>query len=323
VTTAATPVHTHPLPVDFSRRLIDWQAKDGRHDMPWQINRTPYRVWLSEIMLQQTQVQTARDYYLRFLRVFPSVQALANAKIDDVLAQWSGLGYYSRARNLHACAKVITSDHAGEFPRTPKQLAELPGIGPSTAAAIASFCFDEPITIFDGNVQRVISRLTGFGQDLAGAPAKRALNTIAQSALDGALGPMAGHTQGLMDLGATVCTPKKPKCSSCPFQADCVAHGAGLELQYPVVTKKLVRKELRSHWVCLWDGDALRMARRPDAGIWSGLWTPIEIASQDFDCLRDWASRWGLPDAPGLVHFSMPRALRCTQRGGHPSKSNR
>jgi A/G-specific adenine glycosylase len=300
----------HHLPNRFSQRLVAWQAEHGRHDMPWQTDRTPYRVWLSEVMLQQTQVESAKGHYLRFLQAFPSVQDLARASIDDVLAQWSGLGYYSRARNLHACAQWVVNTNRGVFPSSSKELAQLPGIGPSTAAAIASFCFSERTSIFDGNVQRVTSRLSGFGEDLAKAGAKRTLQAIAQAALgtDDAPGDaavsMVGHTQGLMDLGATVCTPRKPRCDACPFASDCVAHAQGLETALPVMTKKLVKKVLHSQWVCLWNEDALAMSRRPDTGIWSGLWTPLELPMERVDEFKAWLLAQGLSfdEQPRMKH---------------------
>lgn len=206
----------------FAQRLVRWQATHGRHDLPWQQRRDPYAVWLSEIMLQQTQVSTVRSYFARFIDRFAQVADLAAAHEDEVLALWSGLGYYSRARNLHRCAQQVMAHFGGEFPRNAGQLQTLPGIGPSTAAAIASFCFGERISILDGNVRRVLTRYIGFGADLAQMANERALWAHAQSLLpeqaEVQANPrvMAAYTQGLMDLGATVCTPLRPRCGRAP-----------------------------------------------------------------------------------------------------------
>ncbi|MBA2723118.1 MAG: A/G-specific adenine glycosylase, partial [Methylibium sp.] len=204
-----------------------WQREHGRHGLPWQRERDPYRVWLSEIMLQQTQVTTVLAYYARFLERFPDVAALAAATPDDVLAAWSGLGYYSRARNLHRCAQVVMAEHRGRFPASAEQLATLPGIGRSTAAAIAAFCFDERAAILDGNVKRVLTRVLGNGCDLAVATHERALWRQACELLphDGA--DMPAYTQGLMDLGATVCLVRRPNCLACPLQSLCIAQREG------------------------------------------------------------------------------------------------
>ena len=194
--------HTDRNAPRFAQQVVAWQRQHGRHDLPWQGTRDPYRVWLSEIMLQQTQVRTVRAYYARFLTRFPDVQALAAAPLDDVLALWSGLGYYSRARNLHRCAQAVCAEHGGAFPRTAAQLQSLPGIGASTAAAIAAFCFGERVAIFDGNVRRVLARYLGFDADLSQARHQRALQQQAQALLpDGAHAArdMPAYTQGLMD----------------------------------------------------------------------------------------------------------------------------
>lgn len=259
---------------DFAQRLIAWQRRAGRHHLPWQGSRDPYRVWLSEIMLQQTQVTTVLGYFERFLARFPDVQALAAATEGDVLALWSGLGYYSRARNLHRCAQVVVQAHGGHFPTCSHDLAQLPGIGPSTAAAIASFCFGERVSIFDGNVKRVMARHWGFAQDLSSAPADRALKSLVDSHV-----PPAGHehlmpayTQGLMDLGATVCTPRRPKCADCPLAADCQAREQGLVEVLPVKTRKLVRRTQLWWWLVLWREDGqVWLAQRPSRGVWGGL----------------------------------------------------
>ena len=209
----------------FAERVVQWQRTHGRAGLPWQITRDPYRVWLSEIMLQQTQVTTVLGYYERFLQRFPTVVALANAPSEDVLAMWSGLGYYARARNLHKCAQAVAAVHGGEFPRSAVQLAELPGIGRSTAAAIAAFCFGERVAILDGNVKRVLTRVLAWERDIAQAASEKALWAIASDLLPVAPAgeplhaAMATYTQGLMDLGATVCTIRRPACDACPANA--------------------------------------------------------------------------------------------------------
>ncbi|HKB55796.1 MAG TPA: A/G-specific adenine glycosylase, partial [Ramlibacter sp.] len=226
------------LPAGFAGRIVRWQRTHGRDGMPWQATRDPYRVWLSEIMLQQTQVSRVLDYYPRFLVRFPDVRSLAAATLDEVYACWSGLGYYSRARNLHRCAQDIVAAHGGEFPRSAGQLEALPGIGRSTAAAVASFCFGERAAILDGNVKRVLTRVLGFDADLAVAANERALLMHAQALLPRREphASMPAYTQGLMDLGATICLPRNPSCLRCPVKAICAARRQGDPQRYPVRT---------------------------------------------------------------------------------------
>ena len=273
------------LPEGWAARLLRWQARHGRHDLPWQGTRDPYRVWLSEIMLQQTQVVTVRDYYARFLQRFPDVHSLAAAGLDDVLALWSGLGYYSRARNLHACAVQVVTRHDGEFPHTAGRLQELPGIGPSTAAAIASICFGERVAILDGNVKRVLTRLLGFEADLAQAANERALWQLATELLPRRELPrnMPRYTQGVMDLGATVCLPRKPACAACPASALCVALQEERPEHYPVKTRKL-KRTAQSLWL-LWAhtrAGAVWLRPRPTPGIWAGLYC-LELFDSEAD----------------------------------------
>ena len=289
----------------LAQRLIAWQGQHGRHNLPWQGSRDAYRVWLSEIMLQQTQVTTVLDYYPRFLARFANVRALAAAPLDDVLALWSGLGYYSRARHLHRCAQVVASQHGGEFPRSAAALAELPGIGRSTAAAIAAFCFGERVAILDGNVKRVLTRALGFGDDLAIAAHERALWHEAERLL-----PAHGieaYTQGLMDLGATLCSARRPQCTACPLRSLCVAHRQGAAERYPVKTRRLKRGKRRNAMLWLSDGDRLWLVRRPLKGVWAGLWAlPL---FDTLDELQALAAKWpghGACLAPidhALTHF--------------------
>ncbi|WP_287988540.1 A/G-specific adenine glycosylase [Piscinibacter sp.] len=259
----------------FSARLIAWQRRHGRHDLPWQATRDPYRVWLSEIMLQQTQVATVLGYYERFLQRFPDVAALAAASQDEVLALWSGLGYYSRARHLHRCAQQVLAHHGGAFPRSSAALAELPGIGRSTAAAIAAFCFGERVAILDGNVKRVLTRVLAFDGDLAEAAQERALWNEATALL-----PAQGieaYTQGLMDLGATLCLQRAPQCPVCPVHEDCRAARAGEPQRYPVKTRKLRRGTRTSVWLWLSWRERLWLVQRPQRGVWAGLWSLPEF----------------------------------------------
>jgi A/G-specific adenine glycosylase len=284
----------------FAARVIAWQAEHGRHALPWQGTRDPYLVWLSEIMLQQTQVSAVRGYYQRFLERFPDVAALAAAPADDVLAAWSGLGYYSRARNLHRCAQAVVAQHGGEFPNTAAALAQLPGIGRSTAAAIAAFCFGEPVAILDGNVKRVLTRWLGFDGDLAVAAQERALWAHGTSLL-----PASGierYTQGLMDLGATLCLARAPRCEACPVRADCRALRAGDPQAYPVKSRRLKRGQRQNLWLWLhWD-ERVWLQRRPEQGVWAGLWSLPEFDAEAdlLRATRGWPGR--LQALPSFVH---------------------
>jgi A/G-specific adenine glycosylase len=259
----------------FGDTVVAWQKKHGRHDLPWQNTQDPYAVWLSEIMLQQTQVVTVREYFARFMSRFPTVADLAAAHQDEVLGLWSGLGYYSRARNMHRAAQDVVALHGGVFPRDSETLQTLPGIGRSTAAAVASLCFGEPIAILDGNVKRVLTRYLGFKDDLASSKVEKELWAIAQTMLPqrDVKNAMPRYTQGVMDLGATVCTPKKPQCAQCPVADVCAAKAEGQPEAYPVKTRKLKRSSDQ-----LWllqaetrDGDVWLM-QRPQTGVWAGLY---------------------------------------------------
>jgi A/G-specific adenine glycosylase len=281
------------LPSTFASLLIDWQRRAGRRGMPWQGSRDPYRVWLSEVMLQQTQVSTVLGYYARFLERFPDVGALAAAQADEVMALWGGLGYYSRARNLHRCAQAVVEQHGGQFPSTAAGLETLPGIGASTAAAIASFCFGERVSIVDGNVRRVLTRLLAFEGDLAQTKPQRALWEMAQALLpvDPSADDMTAYTQGLMDLGATVCTRSRPACGQCPMQGICRGFLAGEPQRFPVKTRTLKRRH-ESWWLLIVrrvDGPGrFWLQRRPAKGIWAGLYCPPVFESEQ-------AARNGMP----------------------------
>lgn len=260
---------------DFGNRVVAWQKKHGRHDLPWQNTQDPYAVWLSEIMLQQTQVVTVRDYFARFMQRFPTVRDLAKAHEDEVLGLWSGLGYYSRARNLHKAAQQVVALHGGHFPKDAQTLQTLPGIGPSTAAAVASLCFGEAVAILDGNVKRVLTRFLGYSADLSESKNERALWQLAQTMLPTQVvqKSMPFYTQGVMDLGATVCTPKQPACDRCPLQNDCLAKAQGQPERYPVKTKKLKRssEQLWLLWAQTAKG-AVWLTQRPAKGVWASLY---------------------------------------------------
>ncbi|MDO8419633.1 MAG: A/G-specific adenine glycosylase [Rubrivivax sp.] len=289
----------------LAARVVRWQRRHGRHGLPWQDTRDPYRVWLSEVMLQQTQVTTVLDYYPRFLARFPTVQALAAAPLDDVLALWSGLGYYSRARHLHRCAQQVVAVHGGAFPDRSDALAQLPGIGRSTAAAIAAFCFGERAAILDGNVKRVLTRVLGFDGDLARAAEEKRLWAAAEALLP--VREVGVYTQGLMDLGATICLARKPSCLLCPLATDCVARGAGTPERYPVKTRQSRRGRRQNALLWLEHRGLWWLVQRPPRGVWAGLWTLPEYASKAelADATAHWPGQgtW-LPEIQhALTHF--------------------
>jgi A/G-specific adenine glycosylase len=257
---------------DFAPRLLEWFARHGRTTLPWQRDATPYRVWVSEIMLQQTQVTTVVAYYERFMARFPDVATLAAAPIDDVLHLWSGLGYYARARNLHRAAGQVIALHGGELPGRFEQLAALPGIGRSTAGAILALACGERHPILDGNVKRVLARAFG----VAGWPG---LPSVAKQlwALADDCTPtteVAAYTQAIMDLGATVCTPRRPRCGDCPFTSSCAAHAQGCQAELPGRKPKGPARRVRSTVMLLAVGGAgeVLLERRPAQGLWGGLY---------------------------------------------------
>lgn len=263
-----------PISHPFTERLIAWQKIAGRHDLPWQKTRDPYRIWLSEIMLQQTQVATVIPYYQRFLGSFPDVMALAAAPIETVVEHWAGLGYYARARNLHRCAQQIATVHAGKFPNSAEQLIELAGIGRSTAAAIAAFAFGERAAILDGNVKRVLCRQFGIEGFPGSTAVDRSLWALAESLLPDS--DIETYTQGLMDLGATLCTRSRPRCADCPVSADCVARRDGRQAELPARRPRPTVPERSATFVLILNERRLLLERRPASGIWGGLLVPPE-----------------------------------------------
>jgi A/G-specific adenine glycosylase len=284
--------------------VVAWQRSAGRRGLPWQGQRDPYSVWLSEVMLQQTQVSTALAYYERFITAYPDVAALAAARLDDVLALWSGLGYYSRARHLHRCAQAVVREHGGQFPRHSGELAQLPGIGASTAAAIAAFCFDERAAILDGNVKRVLARHLGFGSDLSAAAAQRELWSMAQALLPVDARDMPVYTQGLMDLGATLCLPRQPRCAECPLRRDCVARREDRTAELPLKSRRLRRGARSNALLWLRHRDQVLLARRPERGVWAGLWSLPEVS--DLESAQALVARWpGRGEALAVIHHAL------------------
>lgn len=273
----------------FAHELVRWQQQHGRHDLPWQQKPLDaYRVWVSEIMLQQTQVQTVIPYYQRFMQRFPDLVSLAGADVADVLALWSGLGYYRRARHLHACAKKIAEHYGGVFPSTAGELASLPGIGPSTAAAIASLVFKERVAILDGNVKRVLARWTCARSPWASPALESELRVHAMALLPNDPSLMPTYTQAIMDLGATVCRAAAPRCDACPVNASCRAYAQQRVDRYP---RPRLPRHVPTHqlyWALFLSQQGVWLAPQSDRGIWPGLWMPWVLD------LNHQPSRWSV-----------------------------
>ncbi|HCI02717.1 MAG TPA: A/G-specific adenine glycosylase [Oceanospirillaceae bacterium] len=266
------------MSTDFAQQLLSWFDDHGRHNLPWQDNRNAYRVWVSEIMLQQTQVATVIPYFERFMARFPQLSDLAAAPVDDVLALWTGLGYYSRARNLHKCAQVVTEQYQGDFPVDTQTLAQLPGIGPSTAAAIVSQAYNKPAAILDGNVKRVLTRIYA----IEGWPGQKVIEQQLWE-LAKQLTPQqrnADYTQAIMDLGATICRHNKPLCVACPMQNNCQALAQDKVSALPTRKPKKDLPERQVWTLLLTDHQQnVQLYQRPHKGIWGGLWSLPEFAS--------------------------------------------
>ena len=270
----STQAHT------FSTHLLTWYQTHGRHDLPWQHNPTPYRVWISEIMLQQTQVATVIPYYLRFMQSFPTLKSLSLAKEDDVLSHWSGLGYYARARNIVKTAKIIAEKYRGRFPKTVEEICNLPGIGQSTAGAIFSFSQRKRAVILDGNVKRVLARYFAISQPINQKNTLDEMWLLAEK-----LTPEKNahhYNQAIMDLGATVCTRSKPQCSACPFRKNCEALNAGTPTQFPIKSGKKTRptKHVVLYIIRNMQNE-IALIKRPTKGIWGGLWSFPEYWDQE------------------------------------------
>ena len=267
----------------FSTRVIAWFDAAGRKHLPWQQDTTPYRVWVSEIMLQQTQVATVIPYYARFMQRFANVSALAAAPSDEVLHLWTGLGYYARARNLHRAAQIVANDYGGELPRTLEAMQSLPGIGRSTAGAILSIACRDRHPILDGNVKRVLTRYFG----VQGYPGEKLIEARLWELAEKCTphDRVADYTQAIMDLGATLCTRARPKCTTCPVVSSCVAYRDSLQASLPTRKPKRARPARKAFVVVATNAaGAVLLERRPPSGIWGGLWTFPQFESYD-DCL--------------------------------------
>jgi A/G-specific adenine glycosylase len=310
----------------FATRVIAWQRRHGRHDLPWQGTRDPYRIWVSEIMLQQTQVAAVVPYFIRFMTRYPDLPGLASASEDDVLALWSGLGYYSRGRNLLRAARSIAALHGGVFPREFEDILALPGVGRSTAGAIASLAFGARRAILDGNVKRVLARHAGVVESPPAAHQAR-LWALAESRL-----PVRGvgtYAQGIMDLGATLCTRTNPSCDRCPVRADCVARTKGLAAALPAVAKRKPVPRRSTTMILLTHGRDVLLEKRLAPGIWGGLWSfpetddPARIAAICRSRLGAQVSTVEPMAAirHGFTHFSLdirPYLARAVGRRGKP-----
>ena len=288
--------------MEFAAKLVRWQRRHGRHDLPWQGTTDPYRIWLSEVMLQQTQVSTVIPYYGRFLEKYPTVQALAAASEEEVLELWSGLGYYARGRNLHKAARVIAQDG---FPRTAEKIAELPGVGRSTAAAIAAFAYGERAAILDGNVKRVLARVFLIvDKDALWEQAERLLPKR----------EIERYTQALMDLGATICARANPRCDACPVADDCKARKRGRIAEFPPPRERREVPQREATWLVLRRDGAVLVERRPSPGIWGGLWCFPELSGK-----RPRGARALQPIEHGFTHFRLRiHPLLVENRGQSP-----
>jgi A/G-specific adenine glycosylase len=315
---------------DFAQAIIRWQRSHGRNDLPWQGTRDPYAIWLSEVMLQQTQVATVVPYYLRFRERFPDLGSLAAADEDAVLRLWSGLGYYSRARNLHRAAQAIVAKHAGAFPRDLADIEALPGIGRSTAAAIAGFAFGARAAILDGNVKRVLARhfaIEGFPGERAVEQRLWQLAELLLPATD-----IVPYIQGLMDLGATVCTTRAPQCGRCPLQASCAALAQNRVAALPAPRPRRAVPLRRTAMLVLRRGGDVLLQKRPAVGVWSGLWCfpelgpeddPARVAKRLYGCEVADVERLGIL-RHGFTHFTLDiqpvvaRVSRLAPRAAQP-----
>jgi A/G-specific adenine glycosylase len=298
-------------PTEFAPRLLAWFDVHGRHDLPWQHPRSAYRVWLAEIMLQQTQVATVIPYYQRFLAAFPDLPTLAAAERDAVLGLWSGLGYYSRARNLHAAAQRCVQEHGGDLPADLEALAALPGIGRSTAAAICAQAFGQRTAILDGNVKRVLCRAFGIDGWPGQREVEKRLWELADTLMPGQR--CADYTQAIMDLGATVCRRARPDCAGCPLRDGCAAYASARVAELPQRKPgKALPQRYCEMLVLLDDAGRVLLQRRPETGVWAGLWSLPEFADADARCLfaNGNRARDAAAPLPGIDHVFSHYRLR-------------
>ena len=295
----------------FARKIIAWQKREGRHDLPWQKSRDPYRIWLSEVMLQQTQVSTVVAYYERFIQRFPDIATLARAPLDDVMPFWAGLGYYARARNLHRGAQQIVALHGGIFPKEFDAIHALSGIGRSTAAAISVFAFGEKCAILDGNVKRVIARHYCVEGDVKIKAVEDQLWQLAETLLPRT--SIEAYTQGLMDLGATVCRRRQPACALCPVRKSCIAREQGRVDELPGKGKRREIPHRQTRMLVVISSGEVLLEKRPPTGIWGGLWSLPELAVEA-DIRKTLQLRFGIIDHTsremnrvdhGFTHFSL------------------
>lgn len=275
-------------PREFQRKVLEWFEEHGRHDLPWQRPATPYRVWISEVMLQQTQVATVIPYFERFMERFPDVSALADAGEDEVLHLWSGLGYYARARNLHAAARIIRDQHGGRFPTDFEAVVALPGIGRSTAGAILAQANGQRHAILDGNVKRVLCRYHAVDGWPGRTRVERRLWALAEEKTPNKR--VADYTQAVMDLGATVCTRTRPACARCPVAEGCEGWRRGRPESWPESKPKKAKPVRATRMLMVHDGADVLLIRRPPAGIWGGLWSFPEVSGDE--AVEDWCRRW-------------------------------
>jgi A/G-specific adenine glycosylase len=316
-----TPIH----PTDFADRLLTWFDQHGRKSLPWQKDPTPYRVWVSEVMLQQTQVSTVIPYYERFITHFPTVEALARAPIDEVLHLWTGLGYYARARNLKAAAHRLLERHGGEFPAGIDALTALPGVGRSTAGAILALARGERYPILDGNAKRVLARVFGIDGNPGLASVLKALWARAEACTPEQRA--AAYTQGIMDLGATLCTRTRPACTVCPMSEACIAARQGRQAELPGAKSRRIRPAREAVLLIAESGEddtrAVLLERRPAPGIWGGLWSPPQFVSESAAlawCRGEFGTVSAAESLPpiehGFTHFELrlnPLRVRCAR----------
>ncbi|MDP9009006.1 MAG: A/G-specific adenine glycosylase [Pseudomonadota bacterium] len=307
----------------FAERLLDWFAVHGRHTLPWQIHATAYRVWVSEVMLQQTQVATVIPYYERFMARFPDVQSLGAAPLDEVLHLWTGLGYYARARNLHACARALVAQHGGEFPLKIEAMMDLPGIGRSTAGAVLALSGGQRHPILDGNAKRVLARFFGIAGDPTSAAVLATLWAQADACTPARA--VAAYTQAIMDLGATVCLRSRPACGVCPMHAGCTAAREGRQAELPGKKHKRIRPSREATFLIAetdsHGATAVLVERRPSSGLWGGLWSPPQFENERDAlawCLKEFGSTAESHMLPPIdhafTHFDLrlnPLRVRC------------